>query len=72
MQWGLLSHSGNTTGQSVTFTISFSSACYSVVASRTDTGATSYWTFVIHDGSVSKTGFKCHLANSLYWIAVGK
>ena len=71
-QWGYLSHSGNTTGQTVPFNISFPTSCYSVVASRTDSGATSYWTFVIHTDSVTTTKFQCHLANNLYWIAIGK
>ena len=71
-QWGYLAHSGNTTGQTVNFNITFPTACYSVVASRTDSGATSYWTFVIHTNSVTTTKFQCHLANNLYWIALGK
>ena len=72
MQWGYLAHSGNTTGQTVAFNITFPTACYSVVASRTDSGATSYWTFVIHTNSVTTNKFQCHLANNLYWIAIGK
>ena len=71
-QWGYLVHSGTTTGQTVNFNITFPTACYSVVASRTDSGATSYWTFVIHTDSVTTNKFQCHLANNLYWIAFGK
>lgn len=72
VQWGYFPHSGNTTGQTVNFNITFPDSCYSVVASRTDSGATSYWTFVIHTNSVTTNKFQCHLANNLYWIAFGK
>lgn len=72
IQWGYFPHSGTTTNQVVTFPIAFSIACFSVVGSRTNGSAESYWPFLVSTDTVTTTQFKCHLSQNLYWIAIGK
>ena len=71
-QWGVKTNSGNTENLQITYPITFSSAAYASVGSRTSSGATSYWPFVIDSSDFTKSGFQAHTAGNVYWHALGK